>query len=531
MGRPKGLWQALTEDDARRILYDELSSIPTKYLVIDAIDEAEGCKSSIDREIRQLRHHNVAILSTDRRDPRERHDQPYCYRCADGSLNLYWLCDQCMGHFQINSIELCQNCYKVKGLRCRDTSHEMKPPLKLNIEMKTSQQDLKRYVEMFLDDEFNGGDTGDDDEAMFGGQDTLLSMLRKKLGPDFWASLPFKVSTAADSNFLYAKLFMERLRVQPTLDGAITMVRQLDQVHGTLDNLDEQYGNMVSLCTNKSDTLASQVAYDHLALVSSAFEVLSFVQLSHARAIACGDRLLEHFSGRFCLKQVVRRGTNGLLNIDNIGEADSFPVTFFHRSLSTHIEKNQKRQFPDAHQRMFQACLAYLKLDEFSGPFESLPRLEEAVKKYLFVSCAASYWGLHAQNVSSNVENSLLILDLLNDANRLSYVMQIAWHTRSRAESSWDVSGGITPLHECAFYGLKTLCRALLLFETPVDPVDDVYNQTHLIYASRKGHVYLVKLLLDAGANPHHLSTLGRSPMVLLMLCPATSTLFRVTRA
>ena len=501
----------LSEEDARQLLDDELSLHPKKYLVIDAIDEAEGCKLSIDNEIQELRHKGMCILSTDRRDPLEHSNRVYCYRCGDGPKWLYWECDQCIGYFQ-EKVKLCQDCYIVKGLRCLDANHKMEPPRKVNVQARASQSEMERYVAQFRDDEFNGGDTGDDDETMFGGQMTMLSALRQELESDFWDSLPAKVTSAAGGNFLYAKVFLDRLRIQPSLKGALSLVQQLD--YGMLDDLEGQYDSMLSLCINTSNKVGSKVAYDHLVIVTSAFEVLTFAQLAHATAITHGDRLLGDFTGRCCRKQDVRRYTNGLLTVQDSGEAESFPVAFFHRSLSTYIERNQQKWFPDADQRIFEACLAYLGLEKFCKPFESLTQLDSAMKEYPFASYAARYWGLHAKAVPSSVKNSLLILELLNDANRLSCVMQIAWYTRSWADSNWDVSAGITPLHACAFYGFETLCRALLLFVSPTDLGDDTYNQTPLIYASRRGYVEIVELLLKAGANVNHLSMLERTPLL-----------------
>lgn len=502
--------QSLTADEARSFLHDELSTFPVKYLVLDAIDEAEGCKSSIDSEIRQLRHSKICIFSTVRRDPRNRYVQVYCCRCMDGPLDLYWLCELCIGRFQTR-YEVCRSCYKDKGFRCHDVSHQMKPPLKVNAEVRTSLQDLQSYVTETVDNEFQGGDIADDD-IMFSGQMTRLSALRQELPPEFWTSLPTKVGNAADGNFLYAQLFMDRLRLQRTMDGALALERQLD--HGTLDDLSGQYDDMLGLCLNKDDKDGAVVPRNHLALVAAAFDVLTFGQLSHAAAVAKVDRSLKDFTRRCNRKEDVRRDTNNLLTIDTSGQAESFPVFFFHSSLATYIDTTRSRWFPGAEQRMFDACLSYLEMDAFSKPFESPAKLGSAVKEYPFASYAACYWGFHARNAPASVENNLRILELIGDDERLSCIMQIAWHTRSRADSCWDVSGGIKPLHVCSFYGLEHLCRALLSAGSNPDSCDDTYNQTPLIYACRKGYAVIVELLLKAGSNPNHLSSLHKSPLL-----------------
>ncbi|KAI9659054.1 MAG: hypothetical protein M1821_002014 [Bathelium mastoideum] len=495
----------LSEDKARRILNEELDLYPAVYLVVDAIDEAEGRTSFVDTLIKTLRHKNICIFSTDRRDPRKNYDQALCYNCGN-LISLYWICRLCQGNFE-RRLELCQDCYINKGIRCKDPGHKMNPPQRLNIKMETSSQELEQYVSRFLDED--QGDTGDDDEDIYAGRGSLLLALKQKLDPKLWDSLPLKVSEAADGNFLYAKMFMERLRIQPTLSDALDLVKQLN--HGIFGDLEEQYDKMLNLCFTKR---GSRDAYNHIALVASAYEVLPFAQLTQAAAIARGDRLLEDFAGRCCDKDFIRRESNGLLAIENTGRVASFPVTFFHRSFSVYLEQNQAKWIPDANQRMLEACLAYLKLDPFSRPFDSLPQLEDVLEKYPFASYAACYWGLHAKAASASIQNNLLILELLNDRDRLSCVMQLAWHTPSQAESTWNVSGRIAPLHVCAFYGLESLCRALLQYVSTVDPGDEILDQTPLIIACRKGHIDIVELLLKAGANPNHLDVLDNSPLM-----------------
>ncbi|KAJ0122538.1 peptidase S41 family protein [Diaporthe amygdali] len=51
---------------------------------------------------------------------------------------------------------------------------------------------------------------------------------------------------------------------------------------------------------------------------------------------------------------------------------------------------------------------------------------------------AACYWGVHAREAKSAVENSIRILTMVDDEERLACVLQIAWQTRSDEMSSWD---------------------------------------------------------------------------------------------
>lgn len=252
-----------------------------------------------------------------------------------------------------------------------------------------------------------------------------------------------------------------------------------------------------------------------MSIVASAYEVLTFEQLSHATAIRPKDRSVSDFSGRICSKTTVRRDTQGLLTAQHTGTANTFPVSFFHRSLAAYMEEHYSKWFPEAEQSIFDACLSYLHLDVFSRPFDSRDKLETVIHEHSFASYAACYLGFHARSIVGTTENNLRILEFLNDHERLEFAMQISWHTRSFEGAHWDVPAGITPLHFCAFYGLETLCQIIITYKPgEITAGDDSYNQTPLIYACRRKHIGVARLLLNAGSDPNHLTRKGTTPLL-----------------
>jgi ankyrin repeat protein len=501
---------SLSEGQARNLLGDQISRFTTIFLVIDAVDEAEGCEDNIDDEIKQLRSLGVCILTTDRMESRTTYEAAYCQECGD-PLELAWLCRTCRGHFGGNTW-LCRMCYSVKGIRCSNADHVMTPPERVNVEISASQGNIEDLVTRFLSDTFSGGDIGGDDD-MFSGNIPLLRLLKDKMDPEFWDSLPSKVGKAAEGNFLYARLFLDQLRLQRNKAGILSITQQLES--GRLKNFENQYEAMLTLCLEKNDKYGAQVAQDHLSMVASAYEVLTFEQLSHATAISPNDRVLDDFTGRTCSKQTVRRDTQGLLTLSYTGAADSFPVSFFHRSLTTYMEEHLSRWFPEASQSIFEACVSYLGLDVFASPLTSRKELDNALQEHPFATYAACYWGSHACDTQDTAGNCLRVLKFLHDRDRLDCAMQISWHARSLEEDRWDVPAGITPLHFCAFYGLEMQCQAITTFD-PVEVLtgEDSYDQTPLIYACRNRHMEVARLLLDAGADPNHLSIKGKSPLI-----------------
>lgn len=499
----------LDENQAREILQKELRHFTHKFLVIDALDEAKGCGDRINDEIHWLRQEGVCIFSTELSDPRTKNYISHCYRHQgpQEAWELYWQCKHCDG-FLGNGIEICHDCFVNKGLRCDDPTHTLQPPLRVHIEVRASIPDMHCFAEQFLDEGSTGGDVGDDD-TMFSGTMTLLGMLRADIGADKWNELPSKIAEAADGNFLHAKLFLERLKEQRHTHGANSLLRQLQ--HGSLPDIDGQYREKLAMCLNGP---GAQVARDHLTIVSAAKDVLRYDQLSHAAAISSGNRSLSDFIDRCCRMEVVRHDTAGLLSIDSAWYMDAFLVGFSHRTFPVFINESPDNPFPDAQQKIFDACLSYLGLEAFDRPFETSFQLDETLRKFPLASYAACYWGLHAKQVGQTAANTLRISEFLNDAERLNCAMQIAWRSPSSQMSTWDVSGGVTPLHVCAFFGLDVLSAGLIDAGTLVDPVEGAFNQTPLIYACRQGHLAIVKLLLQAGASPNHLTKHGRSPLL-----------------
>jgi ankyrin repeat protein len=61
---------------------------------------------------------------------------------------------------------------------------------------------------------------------------------------------------------------------------------------------------------------------------------------------------------------------------------------------------------------------------------------------------------------------------------------------------------GFTLLHDMAHTGDVSKARLLIEHGAEINRIDDEYRSTPLGYAARWGHVEVVKLLLDCGADP-----------------------------
>lgn len=506
----------LKDSQLKAILEQELQDGQDKFLVVDALDEAEGCLNTIDAEIDWLQDCGVCIFSTVLSENRILNERAFCYWHQNGAgpyqpLDFFYKCDECTrlgkGLFG-KGVEICRDCYMNKDLRCDDPGHSMAPPDIVYLEVRSSLDDMTFYSKRFLDDATASANVPGADQ-MHGRRMNMLAKLRRKLGEDAWAALPGKISHAADGNFLLAHLTLESLEVQRNISGAMTVIKQVED--GSLPSINKGYRERLQWCLRGD---RATVARAYLTIVAGALEVLEYDQLDHAAAVEPGDHDTTDFVDRCSDMDVVVQDTVGLLAIDASGTTDAFLVGFSHRTFSVYIAEHPDELLPNADQAIFDACLSYLGLDAFASMPSTFAELDGKLKEYPFARYAACYWGIHASRVKQTAGNATRVLELLTDANRLNCIMQIAWRTPSMPIASWDVDGGISPLHACAFYGLDSLCVALVETMPTVDPVEDTYHQTPLIYACRMGNVEVVRCLLRAGANPNHLTTLGKSPLL-----------------
>ena len=506
----------LRDSQLKAIMEQELQDGQDKFLVIDALDEAEGCLNTIDAEIDWLRDCGVCIFSTVLSENRILNERAFCYRHQTGAgpykpLDFYYKCDECtrQGKGQFGKgIEICRDCYLNKDLRCDDSSHDMAPPQIVHLEARSSVDDMTSYSKRFLEKATAGANAPAVD-SMHGKRTNMLAKLRRKLGEGAWAALPGKISHAADGNFLLAHLTLESLEVQRNISGTMAVIRQVED--GSLPGINKGYKERLQWCL-RGDRAA--VARSYLTIVAGALQVLEYDQLDQAAAIEPGDHDQTDFIDRCNDMDVVVQDTAGLLSIDPSGTTDAFLVGFSHRTFSVYIIEHPEESLPNADQAILDACFSYLGLDTFAEMPSTFAVLDDMLKEFPFASYAACYWGIHAARVKQTTGSAARILELLTDVGRLHCIMQIAWRTPSMAIANWDVDGGISPLHACAFYGLGSLCAALVDAVPLVDPIEDTYQQTPLIYACRMGHIEVVRCLLRAGASPNHLTRLGKSPLL-----------------
>lgn len=163
--------------------------------------------------------------------------------------------------------------------------------------------------------------------------------------------------------------------------------------------------------------------------------------------------------------------------------------------------------FLEAHGNMASACLNYLRLNKLleSSKYETNYQFWEEP----FLAYAACFWGDHVRLAESK-DVDFKALDFLQDHKRFPVLIKAAWSCSLQQQASlrWDVDSGLHALHVCAWFGLASLIP-MVRGKSSIDELEPSYNQTALMYASRKGHNNAVVALLDAGADPACFSSKG----------------------
>ena len=174
-----------------------------------------------------------------------------------------------------------------------------------------------------------------------------------------------------------------------------------------------------------------------------------------------------------------------------IGSHD-FGLPFFDRRLS----------LESVHDLLAQTCLSYLSNGYLKRPEHN--KVEE-LKKYAFLDYAANSWSSHSMANGQPSENLVDAVNRLLDPRASRWILwaDIVRHDDVQSKSQFGVMNAGKPwaLHPVA-YGLVKTAQVLLAQGVDADTVSE-WQLSALNGAASHGHVEMVKLLLDNGADPN----------------------------
>ena len=192
----------------------------------------------------------------------------------------------------------------------------------------------------------------------------------------------------------------------------------------------------------------------------------------------------------------------GLVAIDKQSDI----IRLVHYTTQEFFEHIEKAWIPQARSMVVNKCVTYLSFNTFlAGPAKSSRLVPPMLAENPFLNYAASYWGTHAFQLYSEeksnaiVETHELALRFLQNESLVQSSSLVLAHVYFERFSQFSPVKG-TGLHMTAFFGLDYLSASLLeqQDDTKVKPDSgDLWERTPLLYATERGHMAVVKLLLE----------------------------------
>lgn len=192
----------------------------------------------------------------------------------------------------------------------------------------------------------------------------------------------------------------------------------------------------------------------------------------------------------------------GLVTID----PESTIIRFAHYAVQEYLIEHTNTLFSRAEASLAETCLTYLLFDTFKqGPCLDEDALISRIESSSFSAYAASYWGVHVQGSEIDQVVQHLTFTFLECRAAAASANQIMQYNKGYRKEYWEPEEcfSTTPLHAASHFGLVNTLRKLL--DEDILPIDakTKMGSTPLIKAASRGHVSLVRMLLQKGANKY----------------------------
>jgi len=194
-----------------------------------------------------------------------------------------------------------------------------------------------------------------------------------------------------------------------------------------------------------------------------------------------------------------------------IVEASSHTVRLVHYTLKEYLSNNANL-FPSPHSAIAEVCLTYLNF-QCIGDLSPIPG--EPSRGTPLLEYASCYWGIHARSEITQGVNKLALRLLDRFENHVSSAMLLSnwgdnWDRKLRRSNSM----GFTGLHGAAHLGIVETTVALLEMKKWDLSATDVAGNTAILWAARRGHGAIVKILLASNGFTGNIpDTDGRTPL------------------
>jgi ankyrin repeat protein len=183
-------------------------------------------------------------------------------------------------------------------------------------------------------------------------------------------------------------------------------------------------------------------------------------------------------------------------------DGESNIIRLVHYTTQEYFQRTQERWFPNAELEITTICVSYLSFTVFESGFcETNRDFKERLRLNPLYDYAAHNWGHHAHEAPNLCEEVIDFLesDAKVEASSQAMMALVAVKSYYRRHSQ-KVPRKMRGLHLAACFGLEAATNALLSRGHGPE-LTDSSGRTALLYAARKGHDAVVKLLMNSGAN------------------------------
>ena len=219
-------------------------------------------------------------------------------------------------------------------------------------------------------------------------------------------------------------------------------------------------------------------------------------ELQHALAVETGDSDLD--ADNIPEEGLLLSVCNGLVTYEKEGSV----LALVHYTFQQYLEQKAETIFPEAQVEIVRTCLTYLSFDEFErGPCRGKYYFKARLQQWPLLRYAVLKWAQHARQGAEEACSDL-ILSFLSQGAKLSASVQVLWAKISTElifpyHSPLDLS----PLWLASFYGLEHTVSQLLADQSHTVNKRTTSGDTALHQAAGYGHLKVLQLLLNNGAN------------------------------
>lgn len=299
-----------------------------------------------------------------------------------------------------------------------------------------------------------------------------------------------KLTGSASGMFLLPVLQLRTVLNEPTIGE---MEDKLDQLTDALSDAFEETLARIQRLPGSRGRLALS-ALMHLAHAKRLFQAS---ELSDVLALRPGSTTINA-KYRPTAKMILEC-CQGLATLDE----QTGQLRLAHYAIQEYLVANSESLFPQYKVKLAFACLDYLLLDDFrSGPLDDPEEIDARLASYPFLSYASAFWGSHVQPTETHPDVWSALFAFFMSLPATATAIQVFYYQKGYHEGYYGVDevSSATPLHHAADNCLTHAVRGLLS-HFAVDGVTAM-GTTPVIKAASAGHVAVVALLLEHGADP-----------------------------